>query len=620
MKTLDELVYYCKESQPVGALMLTGEWGSGKTYLLDHQLKKTLTNSHILVRVSLFGIDSVEALHNAVKLEWAKMCSPLFSKMHRAKNRFPFGKAAADFFTNFIPQLNDIKDAVLAIDPLDFITISPDVGIESEKKTVVLIFDDLERSKLDTIDVLGCINEYCENRKFKTIIVANEDKIPEKSTSGEESGISYLEIKEKIVARTVSLVPDYKKVIDSVIRERTWGTEEYTAFLLNNLELIHSTFVEDATNPSVEETAGLDVSIPHNIRSLKCALQDFSRLYPQLVSAGLPDLSKYLYSFVAYTMAAKSGLIDEGEYGDLLSPGSVKKLYPLYSDNTMFPIAKHWITHGAWDDEEFRREIEREKERTKAPSAKDLLRLNRIVVLEEPTITEGFNALLQDAYDGVLTLNEYVYLIVNSYYIRHFHITVPSKIDWDKVCAGIKIRFRKNIEQQDNENYPHNTISDDILNLFNDNEVRAYDLIKSFREGNRVVYASNRKLYIDGLREQGVMTFSVCKSKRFDVFDKNMAQATADCFDKCSQADKADFASYFMDVWKHCNLQEDLQPEKTKAGFQKLIEVLQKLEAQYKDAGRPIAATHASNFAQRVEELIKMLDDAEKETSSEGSE
>ena len=29
MNTLEELTYYCNESQPVGALMLTGQWGCG---------------------------------------------------------------------------------------------------------------------------------------------------------------------------------------------------------------------------------------------------------------------------------------------------------------------------------------------------------------------------------------------------------------------------------------------------------------------------------------------------------------------------------------------------------------------------------------------------------------
>ena len=39
MNTLEELKYYCEEHKPVGAMMLTGEWGCGKTYLLDNMLK-----------------------------------------------------------------------------------------------------------------------------------------------------------------------------------------------------------------------------------------------------------------------------------------------------------------------------------------------------------------------------------------------------------------------------------------------------------------------------------------------------------------------------------------------------------------------------------------------------
>lgn len=38
MNTVDELVYYCNEVDPVGAIMLTGQWGSGKTYLIEHEL------------------------------------------------------------------------------------------------------------------------------------------------------------------------------------------------------------------------------------------------------------------------------------------------------------------------------------------------------------------------------------------------------------------------------------------------------------------------------------------------------------------------------------------------------------------------------------------------------
>ena len=38
MGTLDELKYYCDEENTFGALLLTGQWGCGKTYLIEHQL------------------------------------------------------------------------------------------------------------------------------------------------------------------------------------------------------------------------------------------------------------------------------------------------------------------------------------------------------------------------------------------------------------------------------------------------------------------------------------------------------------------------------------------------------------------------------------------------------
>jgi len=48
MKTLEDLLYYCNEPEPVGAILLTGEWGCGKTYLIEHDLKETLSEKSIL--------------------------------------------------------------------------------------------------------------------------------------------------------------------------------------------------------------------------------------------------------------------------------------------------------------------------------------------------------------------------------------------------------------------------------------------------------------------------------------------------------------------------------------------------------------------------------------------
>lgn len=60
MKTLDELVFYCKELEPVGALLLTGEWGCGKTYLIENELREAIKNTDFPLRISLFGVSSIE--------------------------------------------------------------------------------------------------------------------------------------------------------------------------------------------------------------------------------------------------------------------------------------------------------------------------------------------------------------------------------------------------------------------------------------------------------------------------------------------------------------------------------------------------------------------------------
>ena len=75
MNTLEELLYYCKEPEPVGAVLLTGEWGCGKTYLIDNELTKALGDKAHVIRISLFGITAIEEIHVAVKQAWISECN-----------------------------------------------------------------------------------------------------------------------------------------------------------------------------------------------------------------------------------------------------------------------------------------------------------------------------------------------------------------------------------------------------------------------------------------------------------------------------------------------------------------------------------------------------------------
>ena len=70
MNLIEELKNYCEINNPVGALMLSGEWGSGKTYLIKSKFIPLAKDNYVFVCVSLFGIDSLDRLRVEVKKKW----------------------------------------------------------------------------------------------------------------------------------------------------------------------------------------------------------------------------------------------------------------------------------------------------------------------------------------------------------------------------------------------------------------------------------------------------------------------------------------------------------------------------------------------------------------------
>ena len=59
MNLIEELKNYCEINNPVGALMLSGEWGSGKTYLIKSKFIPSVKDNYVFLsaasRSSLAG-------------------------------------------------------------------------------------------------------------------------------------------------------------------------------------------------------------------------------------------------------------------------------------------------------------------------------------------------------------------------------------------------------------------------------------------------------------------------------------------------------------------------------------------------------------------------------------
>lgn len=368
MNTIEELEYYCNESQPVGALMLTGEWGCGKTYLLNNVLTENLKDTHVILRISLFGIETIEEIRKEVKKCWlyafAELKEPISGMSEKVKYIGGVVKTIATKFGEELPDsIKTVANSILSLDAIDFIKI----GSQMEEKKVVLIFDDLERANISTSDLMGCINDYCENLHINTIVVANEEKIK----SSKNDKIEYDEIKEKIIQRTIYYSPNYSDVINSVIdnmvcRSNDSVSEQYKSLLTSNKETISAIFSGTSIDgimldhlvskkfygKSREEIESNEEKIeellshrPHNIRSLKCAIQDFRRIYNLLEEKQIDNKEKWFFAYLSYVLCFRAGLILENKrYGTLFSEENVDILYPgFYDDKFITNGIKRWI-------------------------------------------------------------------------------------------------------------------------------------------------------------------------------------------------------------------------------------------------------------------------------------
>ena len=353
--TLDELTFYCRKDHPAGALVLFGEPGCGKTWLIDKQLQDELKDTHYIVRVSLFGINSIDELHTAVKKQWLLKLSPLLSKLSSNRVKMEKGKSIFEAVSAIImalnPQIGTVTDAVTH--SLDYLVITPEVEdhITKEKKKVVLVFDDVDRSNLNWPELLGSINDYCENQHFNVIIIANRKNFSENDTA---SADFIRAAKEKTVACSVINSPDYCSIVHAIIEETAWKTEEYSSFIKDHEQDVTELFADDTVITTEGASA---ISRSHNLRSLITGLESFYRIYHHMTAVGIENIDEYFTSFLSFYLAEKSGVIRDGQTSYSFTDEDLKALYPRYSPAFLFECVRKWIRYGYWDEKQFSEQI-----------------------------------------------------------------------------------------------------------------------------------------------------------------------------------------------------------------------------------------------------------------------
>ena len=355
MSTLEELAFYCRKKEPMGALALLGESGCGKTFLIKNELKELLKDTHVIVHESLFGIGGLDELHSAVKKNWVHALMPVLTKKKSETKgqdfRESFFKAAASILQIIDPRVGNLADA--ASDPLKYIVVVPEVeDIHTKtKKEVVLVFDDVDRTSMNLGDLLGAVNDYCENQHFHMIIVAGRDIV---SDTEEEMAVFIRKAREKVVAYAVYNYLDYKEIVHRVVEGRNWRSEEYASYLRAHEQTILELFSsDDADVGSFRDVTAKN----HNIRSLITGLESFHRIYYHLSKANVLDIEPYLCAFLPAYLCAKGGINKNGITTYTISDEEIAVLYPRYSAENLFESVRLWINQGYWSEALFEEEL-----------------------------------------------------------------------------------------------------------------------------------------------------------------------------------------------------------------------------------------------------------------------
>lgn len=284
MELTDIVKKYVEQPDTDFAILINGQWGSGKTYFLKNEIAKTVSmieyrlsdeknSAFELIYLSLYGISSADELQKRLFLE----INPIL--------KTKVGKVASIVMTKGLQLFGmDSNDK----DQEDLMNILG--GIPQNK---ILVFDDLERLEVNILnEVFGFINSYTEHQNLKVIIIADEKKIEEKLGNKDYKGI-----KEKLIRFTYLYNPNLIEVFPSFVHR--YVTKEYQTFLTERTQIICNLFNKGEHK---------------NLRSLRFVLDLFEQIFISLfedteieVNHRNTILDRFLFFFITYSIAFKKG-------------------------------------------------------------------------------------------------------------------------------------------------------------------------------------------------------------------------------------------------------------------------------------------------------------------------
>lgn len=227
------IMHYLTQDKTKSAIMLTAPWGTGKSYYIQNELKPFLEKEENgktkCLTVSLYGLKNLFEVSKALYLE------SRVSFLNNASEKVTTGKLAAKTVLKGVTSFFGID---LSHSDKEIQELFESINFSGK----LIILEDLERSGINIIEVLGYVNNLVEQDGVKVLLVANEDEIIQyKPIEGEnkeeqktvelldslsdhknglftDDTVKYLQVKEKTVSDTIQFKEDYQTAINDIIQ------------------------------------------------------------------------------------------------------------------------------------------------------------------------------------------------------------------------------------------------------------------------------------------------------------------------------------------------------------------------------------------------------------------
>lgn len=267
------LDYYINSPNPPHyAVMITGPWGIGKSYHVRKYMENLRNRGKKVAYVSLYGARSTDDIAISILAALTPIKNDKLAKL---------GTQLARAAWKRLPAL-DLSQAVT-----DFIP---------ESWADLLIFDDLERAKLSSTEILGFINTFVEHEGRRVLIVANENEIPNQE--------EYRRTREKVIGMTFEFAEQTREALDSFISAIV--SDEAQKFLLSQRNTILDIFSRSHTK---------------NLRILHQSLKDWERVF-QAIDPKLTQKERGIAAafqlFLALSLEVRAGRLTQADLTDRL--------------------------------------------------------------------------------------------------------------------------------------------------------------------------------------------------------------------------------------------------------------------------------------------------------------